>query len=199
MYKFYCLNVKDIKEEDVDALPLERKEMANRFAFKKDKSLSLAAGILFEKGLDDLSFPKENRGLLQGKFGKPYLKNDKDIHFNISHSGEIAIAVFSDKEIGCDIEKIGKANDKIIERCYSLEEKKYLKNSNDKDRDFYRIWVGKESFLKALGVGISIPMNSFTYLPDKRKPTLKQNIDERNWKVEEKYIEDYVIVITEEI
>ena len=76
--------------------------------------------------------------------------NNKDIFFSVSHSGEKVIVMFSDKEIGCDIEKIGKPNFEISKRFFSENENSLLKNiksEEEKTRMFYRLWTLKESYL----------------------------------------------------
>lgn len=198
MIEFLHLNVNEIKESQISNLPSYRIEKANRYLFEKDKKLSLAAGILLEEGFNHLSLNSKEREVGYLEHGKPYLINRPDIHFNLSHSGDIAIAVFSKKEIGCDIEKIKNYNESIVNRCFSSEEKDFILHSENKDEAFCRIWVMKESFLKATGLGIALKMNSISFLIDKDNVTIKQNIDSRHWKIIEKRIDDYLISICEE-
>ncbi len=91
-------------------------------------------------------------------YGKPYFANAEDLHFSISHSGEYAMVVLSDKEIGCDIQQIKNINLSIADRFFTAEEKKYVKCTED----FFRIWTLKESFIKAIGKGLALPLNSFS-------------------------------------
>ncbi len=198
MIEFLHLNVNEIKDTEIANLPAYRQEKANKYLFEKDKKLSLAAGILLEEGFNRLSLDAKEREIGYLEHGKPYLINRPDINFNLSHSGEVAIAVFSKKEIGCDIEKIKNYNESIANRCFSLEEKDFILHSKNKDEVFCRIWVMKESFLKAIGVGIGIKMDSISFSIDGDNITIKQNIDSRHWKIMEKRIGDYLISICEE-
>ena len=144
-----------------------RKEKTERYKFRKDKNLSLGAEMLLFYALKDIGYNKTPE-YISGTNGKPYLK-DKDIFFNLSHSEEYVLCGISNSEIGCDIQKVGKADLKISERFFTENEhKKILSAENgDKDRMFYRIWTLKESFIKANGKGLNIPLDSFEILPQK--------------------------------
>ena len=52
----------------------------------------------------------------------------------------------------------------VIRRAFSEKEKYILENSADSDQMFFRIWTLKESFVKALGIGISYPLKSAEFL-----------------------------------
>ncbi len=81
------------------------------------------------------------------KYGKPICKS---CYFNISHSKGALVFVKDDKEIGIDIEKIRKVDDKLVDYISSKEERKYINN----EINFYEIWTSKESLVKAIGTGI---------------------------------------------
>ena len=98
--------------------------------------------------------------------GKPYLKNYADIHFNISHSKDYAVCAVSDKEIGIDIQYMRKVNYALADKCFCDEEKRFFENAENKNEAFYKIWTRKESFLKACGMGITIPLNAFSVLDE---------------------------------
>ncbi len=65
--------------------------------------------------------PEEIR-LYLNEHGKPYLKTDVPLFFNISHSGELVVCAFSDTEVGVDVEKIGKERLAVAERFFHPEE-----------------------------------------------------------------------------
>ncbi len=94
---------------------------------------------------------------------KPYLSGKSLPHFNLSHSGEWVVGAFSEKPIGIDIEKIKRVNLKVAERFFSLPEIRFLNELNEVERDlwFLKFWTIKESYLKALGTGLSRSMSSF--------------------------------------
>lgn len=100
---------------------------------------------------------------------KPLLKNDKNLFFNISHSGEYVAVAVSNMPVGVDIEKIRPISESVINRVCSDSEKKYLEKSSDTEKDFIKFWTLKESMVKASGNGISdnLKNHSFEILPDK--------------------------------
>lgn len=106
--------------------------------------------------------PEEIR-LYLNEHGKPYLKTDVPLFFNISHSGELVVCAFSDTEVGVDVEKIGKERLAVAERFFHPEEVALLLKVPEKERTelFFRYWSAKESVLKYKGTGLSASLSSF--------------------------------------
>jgi 4'-phosphopantetheinyl transferase len=102
-------------------------------------------------------------------FGKPFLANSGNgrfPEFNISHSGSmVALAFCSDRPVGVDIEKVHSFEDfqQIAKDSFTHQEYELIQDHHNKDRltAFFRCWTRKESFVKALGKGLSIPLNAF--------------------------------------
>ena len=101
--------------------------------------------------------------LLQGPFGKPYVRQIKGGHvvFNLSHTADhLVIALGCQRQIGVDIEvcreRVNLAA--LAGKCFSDSEFRQWQQleSEDKKVTFYRIWTRKESFVKAVGRGISL-------------------------------------------
>ncbi|NVN95303.1 MAG: 4'-phosphopantetheinyl transferase superfamily protein [Bacteroidetes bacterium] len=100
----------------------------------------------------------------KGDNGKPYIRTKK-MFFNISHSGKWVVGAFSNKEVGIDIELIREPNYEVAKRFYSCEELTKLNNIENKElkKDyFFDLWTLKESYLKAIGTGLTKPLSSFT-------------------------------------
>ena len=89
-----------------------------------------------------------------GEHGKPYITNYEGIYFNISHCHEAVAIGVSNREIGIDIEGRRHFSDPLIERAFSEEEKAIIKDSDDPQKDFARIWTRKEAWFKCTGTGI---------------------------------------------
>lgn len=132
------------------------KERAERFAFSHLKERYILSHaclrLLIKEYLQTAHFE-----LLTGKFGKPHLK-DSDLHFNLSHSQGVACMAFSRSEIGVDIEQIKPIE--FVESIFSQEELMAFQAIAQDQRltAFYRAWTRKEAFLKAMGTGLSLPM-----------------------------------------
>jgi 4'-phosphopantetheinyl transferase len=88
--------------------------------------------------------------------------------FNISHSGNMVIVGFNEKnEVGVDIEEIKEIDVASMINYFHPDEIEYLKkNLNDKEL-FYTIWTKKEAFLKACGTGIVKGLDQVSVLTDR--------------------------------
>lgn len=152
----------------------QRKEKVDRLRSEEDRKRSLMAEILLQKALNDqhIDIPELRYGY--NEYGKPYLPDQPEFHFNISHAKEYVICVFSDEEAGCDIEKIRKYDLNVAKRFFAPDEYEQLLSCSDEQKRavlFFRYWTLKESYLKFKGGGLSIPLNSFSFEIDDDKVT----------------------------
>lgn len=161
----YILDVSSIDETTFSKLIEEvkdyRKDKINKLTMFNNKRLSLGVELLIKKACTDFEIDYSNLEINFNENGKPYFVNSK-YYFNTAHSGKYAICVISDKEVGVDIEEIKDYKAKVAERCFTSNENKYLEVTNDKINLFYRLWTLKESYVKCIGSGLSIPLNSFS-------------------------------------
>jgi len=96
--------------------------------------------------------------------GKPFLKEYPRIHISISHSGAYVACALGEKSVGVDVEAWKKRSkqERIVEKLHPLErELFYGTEEAEKEEVFYGLWVLKESFLKAEGSGLRIPLSAF--------------------------------------
>lgn len=100
---------------------------------------------------------------------KPFLA-DSSLQFNLSHSQEKVYYAFSwEQMIGIDIEYMGDKNiASLAQFCLSTFEQEYFSTLSPQKQHayFYRNWVCKEAILKALGLGLTYPLQSLS-LPTK--------------------------------
>jgi 4'-phosphopantetheinyl transferase len=100
------------------------------------------------------------------KHEKPYLAGVTDLRFNVSHSDGLALLGFTrTREIGVDVEKIRPQVDvrQLTERFFSLQERAAMRDlsGDDLHTAFFRCWTRKESYIKASGEGLSLPLHQF--------------------------------------
>lgn len=113
-----------------------------------------------------LGVAPEAIGFDYGDNGKPSvtISGDHPIHFNLSHSADLAVLAVSDRyELGIDIEEIRFLKEDIAKWFFSRREYQTLRSlpaENYLD-GFYRCWTRKEAFIKAHGAGLSLPLDSF--------------------------------------
>ena len=195
--KQYWIPANALSVAQIEALSAQRKAKAERYLFEKDRLLCLAAGVLIDRGLQEYGLREADVRFACTVHGKPYLPEYPQIHFSVSHAGTMAVAVFSGHEIGCDVEPL-LAVDADIAACFTPEEQAALRRSDDPNRDFTRLWVCKESFLKALGTGLEQPMNTFCVRLDTHSAVLEQTISPKAWKLTEYQQGDYYFAVCEE-
>jgi 4'-phosphopantetheinyl transferase len=143
---------------------------AERFHFEHDrKRFIVARGILrtilgwylgVEHSRLQFCYRKNGKPALADTFGKGR------IHFNLSHSEGLALYAFTrDREIGVDIEYIHDLSemDQIAERFFSTGENNVFRElpESKKKEAFFRCWTCKEAFIKAIGDGLSHPLDKF--------------------------------------
>ncbi|MFN8578315.1 MAG: 4'-phosphopantetheinyl transferase superfamily protein [Candidatus Sericytochromatia bacterium] len=138
---------------------------ANRFYFEKDRDCYiLARGKLRELLGTILDINPKKIEFKYNDFNKPFI--DSNIKFNISHSKDYILIGFSNShDIGVDIEYI-KDNIKykqLIYRFFSENEiKEFLTIPEQFQKEaFFNGWTRKEAYIKAIGKGLNISLNSF--------------------------------------
>ncbi len=140
-------------EKFLNFLPQNRREKYNKLRQKRDKENCVISYLLLKKALRD--FGVENFEIETDENGKPFLKRNSEIYFNISHTRS-GVAVVADKSpVGIDIQDILPVKQSVIERCFSDEEKLLIKASASPEKEFTRLWTLKESAVKSDGAGIA--------------------------------------------
>ena len=134
----------------------------------------------------------------ENPFGKPRLADAVSgviPEFNMSHAGDLVLIALSyGRRIGVDVEKIRPTDDfsVIAESHFTPAESAFLFRHApaDRARAFFRCWTRKEAYIKALGKGLSIPLNSFDTLIDggrsgRRVAGIPDGPDVANWWLED--------------
>jgi len=146
------------------------RQRASRFTFDCDRRrFTVARGQLRRLLSTRLGTQPEAIEFVYGVHGKPSLAQrcaESDLHFNVSHSDDIAVYAFSvEHEVGVDIESIRVMRDAedIAASFFSPNENDaYLAlDPNERPVGFFNCWTRKEAFIKALGDGLCQPLDSF--------------------------------------
>ena len=196
MLKLYYLQTDLIDEKKGENLSKYRINKVNNFIFEKDKKLSLGAGILLDQGLNQIyNLTESEVEIVFNEYGKPYIKNHPQIHFNISHTSKMSICVFSSSVVGCDIETIREYNQEVVNRCFSDLEKEYILKARNKNVAFTRIWIHKEAFFKCIGTGLNKKMNQVSIIIKDNSISIDQNIYKGEYIFQERKINNYLISI----
>lgn len=193
-FDLYIAGIDEIPNDDfTETISEYRLKKAKNYKNEDDRKLSILSSLLLDKALKKHDLSERDMKYTFNAYGKPYFANAEDLHFSISHSGEYAMVVLSDKEIGCDIQQIKNINLSIADRFFTAEERKYVKCTEN----FFRIWTLKESFIKAIGKGLALPLNSFSIKGlDSDKPYCEYNRELYEFKEFDK-INGYCIAVCE--
>ncbi len=144
----------------LDLVGQERKNKILSIKNNKNRLQTLFADVLLRAVLCT-SFGFNNRNLVFEKDsnGKPYL-NERQVHFNISHSENMVAVAVSDRDIGIDLEKARQVNPKLTERYFSEKENEYISVNNENwQTRFFEVWTKKEAILKRSGLGLRVELN----------------------------------------
>lgn len=159
-------------------IQLEEKERLARFVFRDDFKSSLIGRLLLRK------FVKESTGteydkvrFVRDEKGKPVLGSacPNKINFNVSHQGDYTVLAgcASDGLLGVDVVKIEQPRGKtlgeyfrLMSRIFSPREWETIRGvggERDQLAMFCRHWCLKESYLKAVGVGVTINLQDVCF------------------------------------
>lgn len=160
----------DIEPDSVkqmeSTLSSDETERAARFQFDKDKHRSIIARGSLRDVLSRYLGCKPSEPIFSiNKYGKPALDNFR-LEFNVSHSGDfVLIAVAQDRRVGVDIERVrqGISSFVIAKQYFSKAEVDELQSLPLEQREtaFFACWSRKEAYIKAHGLGLSLPLESF--------------------------------------
>ena len=163
-------------------VPPSRQEKIGRLRVARARRLSLGAGLLLNYALAAQGLPVTEPAVSEN--GKPYFPALPDFHFNLSHSGELALCAVSPTPVGCDVETVSGIDLAVARRFFHPEERAWLFSLPEGEREaaFLRLWTCKESFIKAVGLGLALPLEDFSVsLGD--AVTLRQGVDARPWRL----------------
>jgi 4'-phosphopantetheinyl transferase len=157
-------------DSSAQLLSPDEQERAERFHRELDRiqfrlthsAVRMILAQYLNVGPQELSFAS-------GIGGKPELAShfrDTGIQFNLSHSSELALlAVAREAVVGADVEWINPeiAIGEIAERFFSAAEIQVLNAlpADERVDAFFSCWTRKEAYIKALGEGLSVPLDSF--------------------------------------
>lgn len=157
-------------------LTLEEQERAARFYFERDRNRYIVGrGMVRTILAEYLNSVPSHIALVYGAFGKPSLdpQHHPALYFNLSHSnGTGLLGVTRIGEIGVDIEHHRDLSDMadIARHVFSPWEftRWSALSPTHHVQAFYRGWTCKEAYMKAVGMGFSLPSNSFdvAFLPN---------------------------------
>lgn len=161
----------------------ERRRRTDRNKNEEDRHHSVAAAYLLRCGFERLNIPCDTVKLCENEHGKPYLENYSGVEFSISHSGGLVICAFAAENIGCDVQRITQVKPDISRRFCESEFRHIQACSSEQAKRelLFRYWTLKESFVKAVGTGFSLPFDSFSLDLSGESVEIRQSFDSRQY------------------
>jgi 4'-phosphopantetheinyl transferase len=163
----------------------DEQSRAARFHFERHRNKFIAArGWLRTIIARYLNTRPDALNFTYSKYGKPSLEDQTklQLRFNVAHSGDFALYAFVlDSDIGVDIELINSefATETIATRFFSSNEVAALLAfpTSKRIHAFFDCWTRKEAFIKAQGMGLSLPLDQFEVSLKHDQPALLRT----NW------------------
>ncbi|ABX05767.1 MAG TPA: hypothetical protein DEF47_05840 [Herpetosiphon sp.] len=145
-------------------LNVEEQARALRFHFEHDQvRYTICRGAMRLILAEYLGRDPSSLEFSQNNYGKPLLA-DVDLSFNLSHAGNYGMLGLSQlATIGVDIEEQRQLDDLagIAQHYFAPSERQAVLNADDQTAAFFRCWTRKEAYIKAHGMGLSLPLSSF--------------------------------------
>jgi len=165
-------------------LPPSLLQKIEAFKFLADQQRSLMGQLIVRWFYAQrLAVPWQDIEFEYNHHEKPQLKNYPHHFFNISHSGNMVVVAFSDGEVGVDVEKIKGDRRKIAQRFFTPSEIEDMMSYEAEQQQlyFYQLWTLKESYMKAIGSGISMSLDSFAFTKDDNGFKLTFSKNDTEW------------------
>lgn len=166
MTELYIARVDELLDERIrqrylPTVSRARQEKVKRRRGEAGQAASLGAGMLLRWALHRRNILEDET--VTDEWGKPWVKACPSLYMSLSHSGDYVVCALGDQSLGVDIQKIGPVRENVLQKCYSEEEQRIIQQvqGRDKERFFAWIWAQKESYMKAVGKGLAIPMKAF--------------------------------------
>jgi 4'-phosphopantetheinyl transferase len=167
----------------------DERQRAERFRFPKHRSLFIARhGILRFILSTYLSLPPQLLEFSCNDYGKPEVKNapKAGLSFSLSHTNESAVyAVTLSRKVGIDIEHVRSDFEclTLAKQFFASQEVEALASfpADQQPDAFFRCWTRKEAFVKAVGLGLSLPLQSFEVSLDADEPTAIRTQQYGDW------------------
>lgn len=161
---YSCLSAENHKRILNEFLPncserFQRK--ISKFRRWQDAQLSLLGRILLNVDFISRNQRFHESNIATTCYGKPYIKGS-DVKFNIAHSENMVVCAINEMvEVGVDIEVLRNISPKDFRLQMTEGEWARIFHSKNISSSFFDYWTQKESVIKAIGMGLSIPLKSF--------------------------------------
>lgn len=187
MRKIYSVTVDEVTPSAVDFVKKnypERYKKSLEYSNENDAKLCLCVALLLNSaGIKESELAFENSG-------KPCLFDGRFL--SISHSGKHCFLAVFNKEVGIDVEKVGRVGSAVATRFFTEKERAW---AQDDEVRLTVLWTLKEALSKLTGDGVKMLFEGIDVLP----LTVGKAIilDGKKITADLQFLGDYVFAITE--
>ncbi|MFF4567508.1 4'-phosphopantetheinyl transferase family protein [Streptomyces sp. NPDC001435] len=163
-------------------LDAQERRTAGKFLFERDRLQYLIAHTLVRRALAlEAGLAEAELVIWRSARGRPFLRPTSDLasrggrvlDFNLSHAGGYNfLGIVRQARIGVDVERIAERDENAVAtivNAISPQERDWVREADpgpERDRRALRVWVLKEAYSKARGLGLGIPFDSFVFTLD---------------------------------
>lgn len=158
----------EILDRQFAVLSKEERRKLGRFVFERHRLQYLVSHSLVRDVLSRYApVPPAHWRFDVNQYGRPSIAwptEWRDLRFNLSHTdGRAVVAVGWAVDIGVDVEATNPKKDlpEVADRFFSPLEVAELKSAPER---FFDFWTLKEAYMKARGMGLAIPLDSFSFI-----------------------------------
>ena len=154
-------------------LPPERQRRALACRWEIDGARLACAGFLLQQTLASAGIPISDQVFTKNEWGKPRLVSNA-VDFSLSHAGNFCVCALDSSPLGVDVE-LPRISMAVAARCFHPDEATFLQTLPEEvQKDaLLRLWTAKESYLKYLGRGLRVPLDSFCVRLDENGASLQ--------------------------
>lgn len=178
LYKRITLSSDVYKHLLSRASSYSKKSILQKYTYK-EKCTSLVDDFLLRELIyKNYRFRYDNDEIITNKFGKPLFKNQKNCYFNFSHNDKYGVLVLGGKTVGVDMEEIENVNMETKSLFISDQD---CSDRVDTKLSLCKLWTAKESYCKAMGCGLNIPLKEINIIGIKNNIEVGHGEKSKNW------------------
>ena len=158
----------------------QRKQRAKRFLRREDACRCIIGEVLAKYCVAVRErIPINEIVFHSDEFGKPRIASTKTMDFSISHSKSWVVCAIDNGPVGIDVEHVHDHDSAIAKRFFHPDEYAMLcaLPEDEKKAKFYELWTLKESYIKAIGKGLSCPLDSFAIIFERDRIAMRTKKD----------------------
>jgi 4'-phosphopantetheinyl transferase len=175
-YSYESINDDNLRAAQAALMTPDESERHQRLRFERDRRQFVATRALARTVLSNYaSVPPAAWRFTPDQHGKPRVTQpclNPPVFFNLANTHGLVVCAVSiaHELLGVDVEQINRQTEisELAERFFSKPEVRALRAlpASEQRRGFFAFWTLKESYIKARGIGLALPLDQFSFRLD---------------------------------